>query len=68
MKIGCDRVLKIDTGNIDLAQVKALVDVTEKFIMLADELLGKGDISQEEYESMTLFKKDFIDDVKTKYL
>ncbi len=61
-------MLKIDVDGIDLAEVEALVVVTEQFVVLADNLLGKGDISQEEYNSMTLLKKKFLEDIKRKYL
>lgn len=61
-------MLKIDVDGIDLAEVEALVVVTEQFVVLADTLLGKGDISQEEYNSMTLLKKKFLEDIKRKYL
>jgi len=60
-------VLKFDVDGIDLTEVEALVAVTEQFVGLADTLLGKGDISQEEYDSMTLLKKRFLEDVKAKY-
>lgn len=60
-------MLKIDVDGIDLAEVEALVAVTEQFVGLAETLLGKGDISTEEYNSMTLLKKKFLEDVKTKY-
>ncbi len=65
--IGRGSVLKIDIEGIDLAEVTALVNVTEQFVELAESLLHKGDISQEEYDSMTLLKKKFLQDVKTKY-
>lgn len=61
-------MLKIDINGIDLAQVEALIEVTEQFIELADTLLTQGDISQKEYDSMTILKKDFLEDVKSKYL
>ncbi|HHX61215.1 MAG TPA: hypothetical protein GX707_10960 [Epulopiscium sp.] len=60
-------MLKFDVDGIDLTEVEALVAVTEQFVGLADTLLGKGDISQEEYDSMTLLKKRFLEDVKAKY-
>lgn len=66
--IGRGSVLKINIdGGIDLAEVEALVAVTEQFVALAESLLNKGDISREEYDSMTLLKKSFLEDVKTKY-
>lgn len=61
-------MLEIDVKGIDLAQVEALIEVTEQFVELADTLLTQGDISQEEYDSMTILKKDFLEDVKSKYL
>lgn len=67
-KIGCGKVLKMDVGKMDLVEVKALIDVTEQFVTFAAELLEKGDISQEEYDSMTLLKKEFLNDVKMRYL
>lgn len=60
-------MLRIDIEGIDLAEVEALVTVTEQFVGLAESLLRKGDISQEEYDSMTLLKKSFLEDVKAKY-
>lgn len=66
--IGRGHVLKIDIDSgIDRAEVEALVAVTEQFVKLAESLLDKGDISREEYDSMTLLKKSFLEDVKTKY-
>lgn len=60
-------MLKIGREGIDLAEVKALVAVTEQFVGLAETLRAKGEISQKEYDSMTLQKKQFLQDVKTKY-
>ena len=60
-------MLKIDINEIDIAEVEALVTVTEQFVVLAETLLGTGDISQEEYDSMTLLKKRFLVDIKNKY-
>lgn len=65
--LGSGRMLKIEVDGINRAEVESLVTVTEQFVVLAETLLGKGDISQEEYESMTLLKKRFLEDVKTKY-
>ena len=65
--IGRGSVLKIGIDGIDLAEVEALVAVTEQFVGLAETLLIKGEISQDEYDSMTLQKKQFLEDVKTKY-
>lgn len=61
-------MLKMDVGKIDLVEVKALIDITEQFVTFAAELLEKGDISQEEYENMTVLKKEFLNDVKMRYL
>ncbi len=61
-------MFKTDIDQMDLTQVKELVKVTEQFLTYAEALLAKGDISQEEYNSMTLLKRDFLDDVKTRYL
>lgn len=61
-------LLKIDTEGIDHTEVEALVAVTEQFVGLAETLLGKGEISQEEYDSMTILKKKFLEDIKIKYL
>ena len=61
-------MLKMEKAKMDLADVKALIDVTEQFVTFAAELLEKGDISQEEYDSMTYLKKDFLNDVKARYL
>lgn len=60
-------MLKIDIGGIDQGEIEALIDVTEQFIDLAESLLHKGDISQVEYDSMTVLKKKFLNDAKTKY-
>ena len=65
--MGSDRVLKIDIDRTDLAEIEALVAVTEQFVVLAETLLAKGDISQEEHDSMTLLKKKFLEDIKSKY-
>lgn len=61
-------MLKVNAGEIDLIEVRTLVDVTEQFVIFAADLLERGDISQEEYDSMTLLKKEFLKDVKTRYL
>lgn len=58
----------MDTNQMDLEEVKALVKVTEEFVTFATELLEKGDILQEEYDSMTQLKKQFLNDVKVRYL
>lgn len=60
-------MLKVDVGGISQEEVEALVDVTQKFVDLAETLLYKGDISQEEYNSMTLLKKRFLHETKSKY-
>ena len=61
-------MLKVNAGEVDLMEVRTLVDVTEQFVIFAADLLERGDISQEEYDSMTLLKKEFLKDVKTRYL
>lgn len=66
--IGCGNVLKIDMDGINLAEVEALVDITEQFVVLAEKLLDRGEISQEEYRSMTSLKRKFLEDMRTKYL
>lgn len=65
--IGRGSVLKIGIDGIDLVEVEALVAVTEQFVGLAKSLFIKGDISQGEYDSMTLQKKQFLEEVKSKY-
>lgn len=66
-RIGCDKVLQVKVEQIDLAEIKALVEVTEQFILLTDKLLTQGEISQEEYDNMTLMKKGFLEDIRAKY-
>ncbi len=66
--MGCGSVLNINTEKVDIAEVEALVAVTEQFVVLAETLRNQGDISQLEYDSMTLLKKRFLEDVKSKYL
>ena len=61
-------MLKMGVGKMDLVEVKALIDVTEQFVTFATELFEKGDISQEEYDGMTHLKKEFLNDVKARYL
>ena len=61
-------MLKVNVGEIDLIEVRTLVDVTKQFVIFAAALLERGDISQEEYDSMTLLKKEFLKDVKIRYL
>lgn len=52
---------------IDPVEIEALAEVTEQFIQFADSLLQKGEITQEEYDSMTGLKKQFLEDVRIKY-
>ncbi|KXG77902.1 hypothetical protein [Thermotalea metallivorans] len=39
---------------------KQLIEIIEKFIMLCDELLRNGSISQEQYAEFTNNKKEFL--------
>lgn len=67
IRIGCVSMFKMNTNQMDLDEVKALVEVTEEFVAFAAELLEQGDILQEEYDSMTKLKKQFLNDVKMRY-
>jgi len=61
-------MFEMNTNQMDLKEINALVKVTEEFVDYATKLLEKGDILQEEYESMTRLKKEFLKDVKARYL
>ena len=61
-------MLNVNIERIDIAEVEALVAVTEQFVVLAETLRDQGDISQLEYDSMTSLKKRFLEDVKSRYL
>lgn len=60
--IGCGSMLKVDP-----VEIEALVEVTEQFVEFAETLLSKGEITQEEYDSMTVLKKQFLEDIRIKY-
>lgn len=45
-------------------ELEQLIFLTRKFISFADELLSKGDISLEEYESMISTKRKFLQSTK----
>lgn len=62
------KMIEMDVGKMDLAEVKALMEITEQFVAFAERLLEKEDISQEEYHEMTYLKKEFLQDVQTRYL
>lgn len=61
-------MFEINAEQVDLVEVKALIDVTEQFVTFATELWEKGDISKEEYDSMTILKREFLSDIKARYL
>lgn len=37
-----------------------LIQITEKFLVLAKDMYDKGTITEEEYNELTFLKKDFI--------
>lgn len=61
-------MLEVNPMKINSSEVESLIKVTEQFLEFADTLFDKGELSADEHNNITVNKREFIKDVKSKYI